>query len=408
MHSCSIEGRYREWGSRDNLIGRTNYQSQLFPIFTILQRTCCTFANTNDCLFMNLRLGNPIMVISSLLLGIISCKKNSSLTPSHNIYIAYEDDSLNRAYLWNNGVSTPLTSASVYSRANSVFVSGNDVYVVGIENDIGNNTPSYWKNGVAYHLPDALSSYYTSIYVSGNDVYLAGSKSVNGNNVATYWKNGVAAILSLPTGYSFSIINSIFVAGSDVYVAGNLCNNTITGAPYVAAYWKNGALNVLSNPINSSNAASIYAYGADVYVAGFEYSVATYGNTVATYWKNGVPIHLTDSTISSSANSIFVSAGDVYVAGSYMNYSPVRSVATYWKNGFSANLEYSSDQSYANSIFVSGNDVYISGSVTTQTSYEIVSNSTLVSFYTVAAYWKNWDATLLTSDKSTPGPLFVK
>ena len=54
-----------------------------------------------------------------------------------------------KAFLWINGVKTPLTDGSSTSLAKSVVVSGNDVYVGGFHNGY----PRIWKNGVATTLP---------------------------------------------------------------------------------------------------------------------------------------------------------------------------------------------------------------------------------------------------------------
>lgn len=49
------------------------------------------------------------------------------------------------AKLWKNGIGTNLTNGTINSYASSVFVSGNDVYVTGIENS---NKALFWKNNV--------------------------------------------------------------------------------------------------------------------------------------------------------------------------------------------------------------------------------------------------------------------
>jgi hypothetical protein len=114
------------------------------------------------------------------------------------------------ATLWKNGKATRLGDA----HANSVFVAGEDVYVAGYEAGFA----TVWKNGEPLRLslgsgaanaefppptdtdgePLRLGgSVANSVFVSGNDVYVAGYKeNVLGNPVAMLWKNGEATRLS--------------------------------------------------------------------------------------------------------------------------------------------------------------------------------------------------------------------
>lgn len=108
---------------------------------------------------------------------------------------------------WKNGIADTLkpSSGSVFvQNLTSIFVSGNDVYATA--NALGdinhspqdqnvNSIPAYWKNGVEHELPfDGAGEEGTanSIFVSGSDVYVAGSTSSG----AVYWKNGIETILS--------------------------------------------------------------------------------------------------------------------------------------------------------------------------------------------------------------------
>jgi hypothetical protein len=79
-----------------------------------------------------------------------------------------------------------------------------DVYVAG-------KGPTLWKNGagqhISYHNADAFS-----VFVSGNDVYVAGIDYSGGGNNAVYWKNG--AIHSLKdenynSGAAYSIFETV-------------------------------------------------------------------------------------------------------------------------------------------------------------------------------------------------------
>jgi uncharacterized membrane protein len=82
----------------------------------------------------------------------------------------YHNGSDGFATLWKNGAAQQLGSSAncSYSWAESVFVSGNDVYAAGTENnghDVPNRHATLWKNGVAQQLSANHQSYAKSIFV---------------------------------------------------------------------------------------------------------------------------------------------------------------------------------------------------------------------------------------------------
>ena len=70
-----------------------------------------------------------------------------------------------------------------------------DVYVAGFVFDNNGTIPAYWKNGrlVLIDSSDYLPTVANSIAVSGNDVYVAGyfDGLQSGQHIGKYWKNGV-------------------------------------------------------------------------------------------------------------------------------------------------------------------------------------------------------------------------
>ena len=183
-----------------------------------------------------------------------------------------------------------------------IFVNGSDVYVAGGSHQyLASDTSTwqfslYWKNGQAFNLSRGLADSNadgsfnypttTGICVSGNDVYVCGIQTTSypGLSIqAVYWKNGVATNLT-PGSYK-AVANGIFVSGSDVYVAGYVVTGNGTLAR--AVYWKNGLINYLSS--SPSLASGICVIGNDIYVAGTE---NVNGADYATWWKNGAPTHL--------------------------------------------------------------------------------------------------------------------
>jgi hypothetical protein len=201
------------------------------------------------------------------------------------------------ATLWKNGAATSLTGGTFATDASSVFVSGKDVYVAGYETreDMTQSTrgiyiAKVWKNGAATNLTgDTAFAFAESVFVSGADVYAAGYEVLVANKrTLTLWKNGIATRLSAANSSTVES-GSVFVSGKDVYVAGR--------ENYHATLWKNGTAIRLSES-TKSEAQSVYVYGGDVYVAGTE-------DDHATLWKNGVRTRLTGYG-TARAYSVFV------------------------------------------------------------------------------------------------------
>jgi WD40 repeat protein len=204
---------------------------------------------------------------------------NSVQVSGNDVYVA--GYIANWAILWKNNVYQRLGEASGNNCAHSVFVSGGDVYAAGYARDSATGIDpcaTLWKNGAA-QLMSGHKSQAKSVFVSDGDVYVAG----HDNGRATLWKNGAAQAL----GAGESEANSVLVSGGDVYIAGSDSGR--------ATLWKNGAAQTLSS--HWSEAHSVCVFGDDVYIAGAE-------SGCATLWKNGVPQHL--GSVPSVARSVFV------------------------------------------------------------------------------------------------------
>ena len=252
---------------------------------------------------------------------------------------------------WQNNTETKLPIKSGYGRANSVYISGGNAYIAG-----GDSTWAvYWKNGLETVLENADSgSSANAVFVSGNDVYIAGTRGYN----AVYWKNGNIVDL---TGYTVPTqhvrVNGISVVNGDIFVVGYV-NYAASPFPYMN-YWANGVatdLNTgydISSPNNNfGEVCSVFASGNDLYIAGM---VETTNQMInhAVYWKNGVETVLTGSATNTFACSIYIYENDVYVAGYEYNAGQPKS-AVYWKNGVEVKLTDGTNETVATSIFVKG------------------------------------------------------
>ena len=281
--------------------------------------------------------------------------------------------------LWKNGVATTLnevTSVNDAAVANSVYVSGNDVYVTFNENGI----PKLWKNGIATALSDGSKQVtVTSVSVHDTDVYLGGQEGNAYYNFAKLWKNGV--VQTIATGFAAVRTDQslVYTSGNDVYV---LFQTTDQSDFRFTELWKNGVVTKpLVTPNSYAQAGSIFVSGIDVYIGGFTSDGA--GNNIkyfATIWKNGVATPLTDSSVNYAViNSVFVSGVDVYAVGVKRNSANNYPVATLWKNGVATALTNGTTPAYAYTVFVSNTDVYVAGGESTTSAYASA----------IAKLWKN-------------------
>jgi hypothetical protein len=244
-----------------------------------------------------------------------------------DVYIAGADINTGGPAYWKNGttVDLPMTAGHNGGRAVSIFVSGTDVYAAGWDFINGGNTlPRCWKNGTAVTVSlstgniggqPVSTATANSVFVSGSDLYLAGIQTAS-NGVTTYWKNG--SPVTLTDGTTDCQPDHIFVSGSDVYVAGT--DGT------VSKYWKNGVASILNTPnVYSAIPTGISVSGSDVYVSG-------YYRNVAKYWKNGNMVDLTSTAYNPANNEyatgISISGPDIYISGNDMSKG-----YGYWKNG---------------------------------------------------------------------------
>jgi hypothetical protein len=317
----------------------------------------------------------------------------SSLAASgSNVYIAgFQPSNTSLLYpyapaFWLNGAATILSDTSgsaANGSANSIAVSGGDVYVAGIRGydsqkdqvpytgdsatyPVTGSVATVWKNGTPVTLPGYSTvglvdsgkyanrfyeDYITAVYVSGSDVFVAGGTTYGSAAHARYWNNGVPVDLAGSLSYEgsnntygYPQTTGIFASGGDVYVSG--LQQTTTGWP-VAIYWKNGSPIFLStDSLSGSVATSVFVAGPDIYVAGWQ-NIGNYSR--AMLWKNGTATPLTSNNTSSQANSVIVVGTDVYVAGVTW-VAPGNYVATYWKNGSPVYLTDPSSSTIAYSI----------------------------------------------------------
>jgi LruC domain-containing protein len=280
----------------------------------------------------------------------------------------YNAGSKDVAAYWKDDAAgvTPLHQTTA-ARANSVVVSGTDVYVAGYyTNSSGRQAAAYWKNGTMVPLYDTATgnARANAIVVSAANVYVAGWVN-EGTQAATVWKNGTPTTLY---GASTSEGLGVAVSGTDVYVAGYYA----PAAKEVSCWWKNDAAGNTEKTdlydTNFSRGSGIALSGTNVYVAG--YYIPLGGTATACYWRNNLAGQV-DLSAKGRATSIFLSGTGVYAAGYYLN-SLSNNAAAYWTTDAAGNTQttdlYSDTaavghQAQAFSIFVLDGVVYTAGQV---------------------------------------------
>lgn len=144
------------------------------------------------------------------------------------IYAAGHEDSQNgfKVAFWENGQKTHLDNG----RANSVFVSQNNIYVGGFQPF---PFPQVWVNGQPTDpFGEVPNGGVYSLQIANNRLYIVG----NASGDATFFEEGGTLVYLPDTGSTTSNASSVFVKGDDVYIVGTLIVNQVS----VPALWKNG------------------------------------------------------------------------------------------------------------------------------------------------------------------------
>lgn len=257
-----------------------------------------------------------------------SSKDEESKAAIKDIYVCgYEKKSNTGRFIatvWKNGVATSLTDGTNNAVANDVAVSGNDIYVVGFQEDAnGVQTARLWKNGTQASLASTPGSLANKVVVNGDDVYILGRAIENNSYVQKIWKNGILSTLQGDR-------RSIVVNNNNVYTVGIQDDR--------ARFWTNEAGSNLTNGDSYSAAHDIEVKGNDVYIVGVE---VVNKISVAKLWKNGIASNLSDGKFTNVAINISVVGNDVYVLGYENNlvtsYKVWKNGEVIWKENFSSN-----------------------------------------------------------------------
>lgn len=137
-------------------------------------------------------------------LFVLSCKKKSNLDVDPHvpadIYVTLSNTYSSYGNYWKNGEMVNLPTTNNFANARGIFVSEDDIHVVGDVSVTSNIvfspfTGQYWKNGVVSNINKGVpAKLLYEVVVSEGNVYISGD-GLNTSGIimqAAYWENGVA------------------------------------------------------------------------------------------------------------------------------------------------------------------------------------------------------------------------
>lgn len=248
----------------------------------------------------------------------------------------YSEGSKNLPCYWKitAGVAnlTPLQHDDYNTEAYSVYFSNNTVYTAGdYMDDDGNSFPCYWRDYVKINL-GAGEGHAQSIFVSGDRVYIAGFYNNGTKNIPCYWSNLADAEdavtlqrVDLQSGPGDAASQSIYISGGVVYNAGFYNDGTND----IPCYWAGNVKSDLGT--GQGHAQAIYGSGGAVYIAGY------YNNgskDIPCFW-NQFPLNpmkkdlpLPSGSMNAYTWSLHIAGNSFYIAGYYNKDS--RNIPCYW------------------------------------------------------------------------------
>jgi hypothetical protein len=242
-----------------------------------------------------------------------------------------------KAAYWVNDVLYLLPNSGEFSEAIDIAVKADSTIVIcGYEFRNNKQFGIVWENLQATYLQDAnIFSRANAITTSGNDVYICGVSLDPSNPTierAVFWKNGVAEFLEHSG--KFSEAMDIAIMDGSIFIVGK---NTSDMYPTACA-WVNGSRDALllnSNTNNTSAKAICLSKDANneitTHIVGGEYPENNFDIHRAIYWKNRQQVTLPNSQDATSEDVKVATNGDVFIVGKYY-FTPYSFCAAYWKN----------------------------------------------------------------------------
>ncbi len=198
-----------------------------------------------------------------------------------------------KVFRWNESEELELLSDDA-SRAHSIFIKNEDIYVGGLKKISEEFRPAIWKNGSELILNNDEYTWVTDVFVDGDDFYVCGYEYIGGGlSHARYWKNTVKT--NLTDGSTKAIPQSIAVKDGDIYIGGSLNNRP--------AIWKNEEATFYAESGIDGSINEIQFHDGNLYAAG---EISLESSSYGVVWKNGEEIFRTDVFDQGTINCISV------------------------------------------------------------------------------------------------------
>lgn len=220
-----------------------------------------------------------------------------SIAVSNSGAVGVAVESSRNFYIWTvsgkgvgkGGLITPTKSSGASSsQVAALCASGNDWYLAGSESVAGRSVARVWKNGQPQN-QNTTALVYNGVFVEGDSVYAIGLEQLEKSNKDSrlkIWKDGQSRVLqSSPSAQA----TALFVKNGVAYVAGTDRKD--------GAYWRDGEMHELSDGLPKGIAVNHLG----VHVAG---ASGMGNNTHAIYWKDSTRVQLSPNI--SMANAVVV------------------------------------------------------------------------------------------------------
>ncbi|MDY6934127.1 MAG: hypothetical protein SVZ03_07880 [Spirochaetota bacterium] len=178
--------------------------------------------------------------------------------------------------------------------AKSIYITDDIIHVAGNRSDGSGRKACYWKYNkynepleeIELVMPEYSDNFANSIYVSGNDVYIAANyrSSNRSTGLAGLWLNGEqnSIIETLSHG-----VKDIYVSANDVFICGQYQDNSMKNKAFCCQI---SGENIEITDLQAPGAAKVHAIhgvGGDLYLSGcYNTEVEGVIRKVACYWKN--------------------------------------------------------------------------------------------------------------------------
>ncbi|MBL1411457.1 hypothetical protein [Sphingobacterium faecale] len=301
-----------------------------------------------------------ILAISTIMLSSTSCSKDKENTPTPEmksvVHIIGADDENESAVYWKDGKPTILGNEDI--KLERIMASGNDIYIVGIENGFyrEDRTAIYWKNGMQVDLTELSKKYTISeINIADNSTYMAG-RTIE-DRTPVFWKNNELPIrLEIPDNSFFRDFHGIEVIEDNCYVLGTISNR---GTFDRVMLWKNGKALQITDGTNYIFKPSLYKYDDKIFITGEERLDDTHIATPTVWNKDGQATRFRHEEENILISRIITDGKIMHSVG--LKFGEGSGNATYWKNG--KEVWSSADNAWSESrdIHIDGEDMYVSG-----------------------------------------------